>query len=103
MEFPGDPWSRVQAEVDRTLGSSHRAQESEDKPKRLPPRHAKEIAEMQLDPDNINKELQAFMFAWNGAIEFQGDSPISENAMSLDEFAHYFALMAISCNLPSIK
>jgi hypothetical protein len=62
-----------------------------------------ELAQLQLDPASLKPELQAFLFAWNGSIEFQGSNPIAGNAMSLSKFAEFLANVSITCRLPELR
>lgn len=103
--YPGDPWNRVQQDMDglEALLKSIVTGCSEEPPSgRLTPTEAIELADNLLKPDNLKAELQAFRFAWKGSIEFQGGGAMGKDAMSLETFTEYLALLAISCNLPGI-
>ena len=46
------------------------------------------------------EELKAFLFAWQGSIEFQGGGPLAEDAMPVDEIRQYFIELAMPSDLP---
>jgi hypothetical protein len=101
--FPGDPFARVQHDVDASVSVLRRARKPGTAPaeaRALTAAESKELATALLDPASIRKELQAFFFAWKGAIEFQGAGSMTSRAMSLDAFSRAFALLALSCTLP---
>jgi hypothetical protein len=97
--YPGDPWSRVQNDIDTTLGTEDRivfnrfGELDHDKAVRL--------ARIQLQPANIKAELQAFCFAWDGAIKFQNGGVLAKLAMSYESFAELFAQFSVTCDIPS--
>lgn len=104
--FPGDPWNRVQEDVGglasliERVGSGSRTESTQ---RALSPEESRELSANLLDSPNLKSELQAFMFAWNGSIEFQGGGFMSKRAMSLKDFARYFALLAMSCDMPDLN
>jgi hypothetical protein len=114
--FPGDPWNRVKDDVDqsqdimvkgiqRMRNGLDDGGDPEASGRRLSPGEARELASNLLQPRNLKAELQAFMYAWHGSIEFQeshGIGGMSKTALPLKEFAKVFALLAITCNLPEM-
>jgi hypothetical protein len=108
--FAGDPWSRVQAEVDRGMDVIAKAVKQVnpgpvDKPhaeRALSMAEARELAGHLLQPSNLILELQAFFVAWDGAIKSLGDGPMAKQAMSIDDFSGIFDVLAESCVLPPL-
>ena len=100
--YPGDPWTRVQAGIDDAVGNIGNTKDRTPIiPKTLNYDDALELAVTQLTPKNVVAELQAFFFAWRGAIEFQGKGPMARAAMQLDAVTKTFAALALSCTLPT--
>jgi hypothetical protein len=95
-QYPGDPWTRVQREMDRTELAT--TQES----RRLTASEAYELAATQLAAENLHAEFEAFMYAWHGSIDFQRQhgSPLASTAMSDEALGHYLALVAQTTNIP---
>lgn len=97
--YPGDPWKRVEHEMDSVDLSAPR-------PASLPleANEARELALIQLTPANLRAEMEAFMFAWNGSIDFQakGGSPLASSAMPVDTLAIFLSLIAQTTHLPGI-
>jgi len=99
--FPKDPWKRDESELDIALASTT------DAPPvpviaRLDEAGSRELATLLLDPEAAKAELQAFLFAWNEAIELQRGGIMSKTAMRLDELAQILVAMALSCRVPEI-
>lgn len=103
---PKDPWSRIQEEVDGLAGMMERAASGGERRHAAIPlsgSEAKELAASLLDPASLKVELQAFLFAWKGALEFQGSSgnrALANEALSFDGFIRIFSILAASCRLP---
>ena len=101
--FPGDPWNRVQNDVD-SIGDTLKSIDSQPETKKsvqsIKDDEAIELARNLLDPSNLKAEIKAFMYAWNGSIEFQGGSALVNRAMSLEEFIKIFSTLAVSCDMP---
>ena len=99
-QYPGDPWARIQSEIDESLSRST-AGISFPPPKggtsRLNRVDATELARTQLAPDNLRAEVLAFLDAWRGSVELQAAAGAG-TAMSFDRFLDIFALMAMSCS-----
>lgn len=103
-KFPRDPFARVQAEIDgaapgllsRLFGGGSK----QPVVGRLDPRQGAELASLLLPEDSARVELQAFLHAWSGSIEFQrrNGSPIP--AMPLPGFIQFLARLGLSCRLP---
>jgi hypothetical protein len=103
--YPGDPVNRVQEQME-ALGAivvdADRAEQETDR--RLTAAEARELAENLLDPDTQDAETKAFLYAWQGSIEFQGSGEMAENALSLADFTTWFASVATSCSrLPGFR
>jgi len=102
-QFPGDPWKRVQQDMSdfkSTAGNVTTKQSKDAGHRRLTQDEAMELSSNLLEPENMRSEIQAFMYAWDGSIQFQGEGPMSKEAMSKDVFMEYFAILARTCNLP---
>lgn len=102
--FPGDPWNRIQQDVDGlgdVLEDIERGKEKAGADRRLAPEEADELAAKLLDEESLKQELAALFYAWKGSIDFQSGS-LATRALSLDEFARYFSLIAPSCRMPDL-
>jgi hypothetical protein len=97
---PGDPWKRVQEEVD---GAFENLKEGHTGGRRLSLDEASELADNLSDLANVLAEFRAFTFAWNGAIDFQGSSDLKGEAIGLEDFMEIFIKMAPTCNLPDFN
>lgn len=105
-KHPGDPWSRVQEEVSSLgdiLGNLGGDGPEKASKRNLSEEQATELASLQLKPENLQAELKAFMFAWNGAVEFQGEGGLAAGAMSLKEFLELFSQLGATCSLPAMQ
>ncbi len=107
--FPGDPWKRVQEEVDecnQLMAAARKtgtAEAGRSPGRRLSRQEARELASQLLEPANLRAELDAFMYAWHGSIELQesrGGAFLSKKALPLKEFAKQFLLLSLTCRLP---
>jgi hypothetical protein len=104
--FPKKPWKRLDAEMKGATGGLMGrlfGQQKKSAPSRLTLEQATELARLQLDSESVKAELQAFLYAWNGAIEFQGANPIAKSALSLNAFAEFLARVSITCRLPEFR
>jgi hypothetical protein len=114
--FPGDPWSRVDEDVNKILKGFAEARKMIDagiEPKLdyplgkpLAAEQARELSEYLLDPINLKGELMMFLYLWDGSIKFQADFrniSLAQSAMSVDEFLEIFARLSVSCRLPDLK
>jgi hypothetical protein len=103
-----DPWSRIQEDVDGLSDLIERAASSRgSRPatRHLNDEEAYELAASLLDPVGLKAELQAFLFAWQGALEFQADGGnygLADDALSFQDFMRVFAVIAESCRLPDL-
>ncbi len=95
--FPGDPWKRVQEEMNGVSGilrSNFEGAISDKDNLLLSDDDACDFAAMQLDLSNAQKEFHAFLDAWDGAINFTG----IESAVPMQEFVRqsfsHFAITA---------
>jgi len=98
--FPGDPWKRVKKEMERLpdfIASSLKEIQTQEQPRRLTTTEAGEFVELQLDPKNLVEEFKAFMFAWEGSINFSG---LGRAAMSKDRFLETFGRLALTLRSP---
>jgi hypothetical protein len=101
--FPGDPWKRVENEMAGLpdfIAKSLKGIETEQQPRRLTITEAREFAQLQLNPKNLGEEFKAFMFAWEGSINFSGLGAI---AMSKERFLEAFGGLALTLRLPFMR
>ena len=94
-QYPGDPWARIQSEIDDSLGTPFAPPKGGTT--RLNRVEATELARTQLAPDNLRAEVLAFLDAWRGSIALQG-AAAARTAMPFDRFLDIFALLATSCS-----
>lgn len=98
--FPGDPWKRVEKEMaglPDLIASSLKKMQTGEQPRRLRATEALEFAQLQLQPKNLGEEFKAFVFAWEGSINFTG---LGSMAMSKDRFVETFGRLAMTLRLP---
>jgi hypothetical protein len=117
--FPGDPWKRVKEDADDARGIMVNGIEAMRKGlqprsetvrsgRRLSLDEARELASNLLQPTNLKTELQAFLYAWKGSIEYlesQGGKigeSFASSALPLTEFMKIFTLLLVSCKLPEV-
>jgi hypothetical protein len=101
--FPGDPWKRVENEMaglPDLIAKSIKGIETEKQPRRLRIIEAREFAQLQLNPRNLGEEFKAFMFAWEGSINFSGLDAV---AMSKERFLEIFGRLALTLRFPSMR
>lgn len=80
-QFPGDPWKRVKQDMSdfRSTAETITKKQSQDaRHRRLTQDEAMELSSNLLEPENMRSEIQAFMYAWDGSIQFQGEGPMSK-------------------------
>lgn len=97
-EYPGDPWSRVSKQMAEIPSSLKRS--SQESSVALTEDEATELATALLQPENVTAELQAFLYAWKGSIDYQrkeGSSGFADTAMQLNDFLHLLAVISYSC------
>lgn len=102
---PGDPFSRVQEDVEGLgdiLSQFQAGAELDEAKRRLTPEEARHLAAILLDHENLKKELGAFFYAWKGSIDFQSGSLASE-ALSLEDFTGWFSMIVPSCRMPELE
>jgi hypothetical protein len=100
-KHPGDPWTRVKGEMDGLadiLAKLRGGASEETVEGNLTPAQAAELARLQLDPKNLFEEFKAFLFGWEGSMNFTGMSGLSK-----DDFADVFSKMAMTARLPFMK
>lgn len=100
-EHPGDPWQRVQHEIDNCVPprAPTRPQEA------LLAEEARELATYLLDPSNLMAEFYAFRDAWHGSVQFQareGSPELAAEALQGPRFALIMALLMASCRMPGL-
>jgi len=101
--FPGDPWKRVENEMAGLpdfIAKSPKGIETEKQPRRLAITEAREFAQLQLNPKNLDEEFKAFMYAWEGSIDFCGRGL---SAMSKERFLETFSRLALTLRLPFMR
>jgi hypothetical protein len=96
---PGDPMNRVQEQMDELTAALEASLSVHETDRKLTDTEARELAMNLLNPDNQFAETKAFLYAWKGSIEFQGNGAMAANAFSFDNFAPWFASVATSCRL----
>jgi len=104
---PGDPWSRVQEDMDG-LGALIRAHLSSEggghpETRRLNPEEGRELATGLLRPENQRQELLAFVEAWKGSIAVQAGNPSAPDAMSIIGFMIIYESLGATGRFPSLK
>ena len=101
-QFPKDPWKRVKSEVDSVAKRSRNARHAPAEGTRLDEPASRELAALLLEPEAAKTELQAFIFAWNGAIKFQRGGILSKGAMPFEDLARILGAMSLSCRIPDL-
>jgi len=102
-QFSGDPWKRVKnemAELPDFIAKSPKRIETQKRPRRLTITQARKFAQLQLNPKNLDEEFKAFMFAWEGSINFSGLGLI---AMSKERFLETFGRLALTLRLSFLR
>lgn len=100
-KHPGDPWTRVKGEMDgisdllARLGGEDSEEETEGN---LSAAQAAELASLQLDPKNLFEEFKAFLFGWEGSMNFTG-----MDGMPKEKFLELFSQLAMTARLPFTK
>jgi hypothetical protein len=99
QKHPGDPWTRVKGDMDSVLGNLLK-QIGGSKPKATGSKEeaAKELARIQLESKNLHEEFKAFMFAWEGSMNF-----LNMPGLGRDKFVAIFARFAMSARLPFMR
>jgi hypothetical protein len=88
-KYVGDPWKRVQGEMDSTFSKLLRKISPKGTDEASGPldwNQALELAKIQLDPANLLEEFRAFTFAWEGSLNFT-----QMPGMSKDAFVRIFS------------
>src|SRR5262249_24543217 len=102
-EFPGDPWKRVEkvmASLPEMVSAGLKGEQNAARGAHLAAAEAREFARLQLNPKNLGEEFKAFMFAWEGSINFTGLGAI---AMPKDRFLQMFGRLALTLRLPFMR
>jgi hypothetical protein len=102
-QYYGNPWDRVSEEMRlSTQLSKARLGGQEGEPRRPEPLgdgEALELADLLLSPQHIRPELEAFNYAWNGAISQAPALP----AMSLQQYLMFFFHVTETCVVPDME
>lgn len=98
-KFPCLPVARVQADIDEVNAGVRGRAAGKPGSGRLNETTAPELAKLLLDPRAARAELQAFMYAWTGSIEFVGGA-MGARAMPLPALARFLAELALTCRVP---
>jgi hypothetical protein len=106
--FPKDPWKRIDADMKSVsdnlppiitgIREDMPPRESDLNPVYLAP--ALELAERLLDKDSMKAEFQAFLAAWDGAIEFQGNP---KGVLSIRGLFEFLAKLGVTIKLPAMR
>lgn len=102
-KHPGDPWQRIEADMSalpELMKTVLAGSESKEESKRLTATEAAEFAELQLQNENSSEEFRAFMFAWEGSINFTG---METTAMSKEAFLRVFGNLALTLRVPFMR
>jgi hypothetical protein len=98
-----NPWDRVSEEMrlsTQLLKAKLGGQEAEShRPEPLGDAEALELADLLLSPQHIRPELEAFHYAWNGAISQAPALP----AMSLQQYLMFFFHVTDTCVVPDME
>lgn len=104
----GNPWDRVSAEMDEgyaSLVESPAGSAAQDRNEALNEDQARELAGLLLSERHTRPEVEAFLYAWDGAVKFlreQGATAIADAAMSLETFQRIFSHITESCRVPDL-
>jgi hypothetical protein len=69
VQYFGNPWDRVSAEMDAAVQAVLKPEALQHRPET--PEDAETYLRLILDPRHITEEIAAFKYAWKGSIEFQ--------------------------------
>lgn len=103
----GDPWTRVSEEMDRAnaaLGRGKTAKWNAETARCLNEPEALAFARTVLSQKHCEPEIQAFLYAWKGAIDFQrdhGGGGLAQCALSPEAFQNWLLACVESCRLPA--
>jgi hypothetical protein len=106
MAHPGDPWTRIQAQIAATpaFGENITTRLKDQEVRiSLDESEARKFSEYVLSSDHMRPEFQAFCLAWDGSIEFQrnnGNSHLALEALDLEKFKSALSPVILSCRLP---
>jgi hypothetical protein len=92
--YPGNPWDRVQSELDDARVPNHPV--SSDRMEPLTEPEALELATLALDDRHAGPELQAFFQAWQGAIAHSELPATMDYPSAITAIEH----LTSSCRLP---
>jgi len=97
QEHPGNPWTRVKAEMDSAVGIMKKLRNRLFKEQQGGPLNAKQsatLASLQLEPKNFEEEFRAFMYAWEGSMNF-----LRIPGLSKDKFLEIFMHIAMTARI----
>lgn len=103
-KFPGDPMNRVQDEMDNIMDTIN-INDKEVCDRKIELFEALEFVNIQTNSENLKSELKAFLFAWNGSINFQTRNGVNTSTafpsiVSGEEFIGHLSIIAESCDIP---
>lgn len=102
----GDPWTRVSEEMDRANAALFRGQRDNwnaQTARCLNEGEALTFARTVLSQKHCGSEIQAFLYAWKGAIDFQreqGGGRLAQRALSPEVFQNWLMACVESCRIP---
>jgi hypothetical protein len=105
----GDPWTRVSTEIHQGATDYVAAKLKPEQDSRLPvplpltEEEALTFARTVLSYKHFEPEVQAFLYAWKGSIDFQrenGSGRLALSAMSLESVQAWLTACSESCRVP---
>lgn len=105
---PGDPWTRVQGEIDGGLSSllekfTNAELDLDREPQPISLDAAREFASTQLDPTNLREELKAFLYAWKGSVGFQAGGGDDVKEAAAHEGLNHLMPLLRTCRIPDLS
>lgn len=107
-KHPGNPWARVQSDMDgvgKTLSQATGRWDALKKMLKSLPTNgplgkekAERFAQLQMAPEPLKEEFRAFLAAWAGSLEF-----LKVPGMSQEDFLRVFFRLAVTCRLPFLQ
>jgi hypothetical protein len=105
-QYLGNPWDRVSQEMNAAFAEGAKSAtgvRGQGHPESLNEDEASELASLLLSEQHTKPELQAFLAAWDGSIQFQrqqGLPATADAAMSLETFQGILMRVAQHCRVP---
>ena len=100
QQHPCDPWTRIDEEIRDGFAALDPKKAQTYPVSSLSKPDALKFAGFLLSDEHTLPELQAFMAAWKGSINFQSDSGDAQSAMPLEAFHAWLSLIVATCRLP---